>query len=54
MRFHLMQTGVVGRRHEIEQVMKSVENERCQGFLEEVKGYVQLADELGYASYAQP
>jgi hypothetical protein len=54
MRFHLMQTGVVGRRHEIEQGMAGQRNELYQRFLEEVKGYVQLADELGYASYAQP
>lgn len=54
MRFHLMQTGVVGRRHEIEQGMAGQRKDLYQRFLEEVKGYVQLADELGYASYAQP
>lgn len=54
MRFHLMQTGVVGRRHEIEQGMAGQRKDLYQRFLEEVKGYVGLADDLGYASYAQP
>lgn len=54
MRFHLMQTGVVGRRHEIEAGMAGQRHDLYQRFLEEVRGYVRLADELGYASYAQP
>lgn len=54
MKFHLMQTGVVGRRHEIEAGMAGQRHDLYQRFLEEVKGYVQLADELGFASYAQP
>jgi len=54
MKFHLMQTGVVGRRYEIEQGMAGQRPDLYQRFLEEVKGYVQLADELGFAGYAQP
>lgn len=54
MKFHLMQTGVVGRRHEIEAGMAGQRHDLYQRFLEEVKGYVRLADEIGYASYAQP
>ena len=54
MQFHLMQTGVVGRRHEIEAGMAGQRNDLYQRFLEEVKGYVRLADELGFAGYSQP
>jgi alkanesulfonate monooxygenase SsuD/methylene tetrahydromethanopterin reductase-like flavin-dependent oxidoreductase (luciferase family) len=54
MKFHLMQTGVVGRRHEIEAGMAGQRPELYQRFLEEVKGYVQLADELGFSGYCQP
>ena len=54
MKFHLMQTGVVGRRHEIEEGMAGQRPELYQRFLEEVKGYVQLADELGFYGYCQP
>ena len=54
MKFHLMQTGVVGRRHEIEAGMAGQRPELYQRFLEEVKGYVQLADELGFYGYCQP
>jgi hypothetical protein len=49
-KFHLMQTGVIGRRHELEQGMAGQRPDLYQRYLEEVKGYVQLADELGYAS----
>ncbi|WP_427925143.1 LLM class flavin-dependent oxidoreductase [Streptomyces sp. cg40] len=54
MKFHLMQTGVIGRRHELEQGMAGQRPDLYQRYLEEVKGYVQLADELGYASYCSP
>ncbi len=54
MKFHLMQTGVVGRRYEIEAGMAGQRPELYQRFLEEVRGYVSLADELGYAGYCQP
>jgi alkanesulfonate monooxygenase SsuD/methylene tetrahydromethanopterin reductase-like flavin-dependent oxidoreductase (luciferase family) len=51
MKFHLIQPGMVGRRHEIEQGMAGQNHELYQRFLEEVRTYVRLADELGYASY---
>jgi len=54
MKFYLMQTGVVGRRKEIEQGMAGQRPELYQRFLDEIKGYVKLADELGYAGYCQP
>jgi alkanesulfonate monooxygenase SsuD/methylene tetrahydromethanopterin reductase-like flavin-dependent oxidoreductase (luciferase family) len=54
MKFNLMQTGVVGRRAEIEAGMAGQRPELYQRFLGEVRGYVQLADELGYAAYCQP
>ncbi len=54
MRFHLMQTGVVGRRAEIEAGMAGQRRDLYQRFLDEVKGYVQLADELGFTGYCQP
>jgi alkanesulfonate monooxygenase SsuD/methylene tetrahydromethanopterin reductase-like flavin-dependent oxidoreductase (luciferase family) len=53
-KFHLMQTGVIGRRHELEQGMAGQRSDLYQRYLEEVKGYVRLADELGYASYCSP
>src|SRR3546814_19144057 len=54
MKFHLMQTGVVGRRHEIEQGMAGQRPELYQRFLEEVRGYVQHADELGFYGSCHP
>ena len=54
MKFHLMQTGVVGRRHEIEAGMAGQRHDLYQRFLEEVRGYVRLADDLGYYGYCQP
>ncbi len=54
MQFHLMQTGVIGRRKEIEQGMAGQRRDLYQRFLDEVKGYIRLADELGYAGYSQP
>ncbi len=49
-----MQTGVIGRRYELEQGMAGQRPELYQRFLSEVKDYVRLADELGYAGYCQP
>jgi alkanesulfonate monooxygenase SsuD/methylene tetrahydromethanopterin reductase-like flavin-dependent oxidoreductase (luciferase family) len=54
MKFNLMQTGVIGRRYELEQGMAGQRPELYQRFLAEVKDYVRLADELGYAGYCQP
>jgi alkanesulfonate monooxygenase SsuD/methylene tetrahydromethanopterin reductase-like flavin-dependent oxidoreductase (luciferase family) len=54
MKFNLMQTGVIGRRAEIEAGMAGQRADLYQRFLEEVRGYVRLADELGYAGYCQP
>ena len=54
MKFHLMQTGVIGRRHELEAGMAGQRPELYQRFMAEVKGYVQIADELGYESYCSP
>jgi len=54
MQFHLMQTGVVGRRQEIEAGMAGQRPELYQRFLAEVRGYVRLADDLGFAGYCQP
>lgn len=51
MKFHLIQPGMVGRRHEIEQGMAGQNNTLYQRYLAEVKEYIQLADDLGYASY---
>ena len=54
MKFGLMQTGVIGRRYELEQGMAGQRPELYQRFLAEVRDYVRLADDLGYASYCQP
>jgi alkanesulfonate monooxygenase SsuD/methylene tetrahydromethanopterin reductase-like flavin-dependent oxidoreductase (luciferase family) len=54
MKFNLMQTGVIGRRHEIEAGMAGQRRDLYQRFLAEVRGYVRLADDLGYAGYCQP
>jgi len=53
-KFHLMQTGVVGRRHEIEAGMAGQRRDLYQRFLSEVADYVRLADDLGFAGYSQP
>lgn len=52
MKFHLIQPGMVGRRHEIEQGMAGQNHELYQRYLDEVKQYIQMGDEYGYASYA--
>ena len=54
MKFNLMQTGVIGRKSELEEGMAGQRTDLYQRFLEEIKGYVQLGDELGYAIYSQP
>lgn len=54
MKFHLMQTGVVGRRAEIEAGMAGQRKDLYQRFLAEVRDYVRLADELGFYGYCQP
>lgn len=51
MKFHLIQPGMIGRKHEIEKGMAGQNKELYQRYLAEVKQYIQLADELGYASY---
>ena len=54
MKFHLMQTGVVGRRHEIEEGMAGQRSDLYLRFLDEIKGYVKQADDLGFEGYCQP
>lgn len=51
MKFHLLQAGAIGRRHEIEAGMAGQKPELFQRYLDEIKQYVKLGDELGYASY---
>ncbi|WP_375476364.1 LLM class flavin-dependent oxidoreductase [uncultured Jatrophihabitans sp.] len=51
MKFHLIQPGMIGRKAEIEKGMAGQNKELYQRYLEEIRGYIQLADELGYASY---
>lgn len=51
MKFHLIQTGAVGRREDIEARMAGQNRDVYQRYLDEVRGYVQFAEELGYASY---
>jgi alkanesulfonate monooxygenase SsuD/methylene tetrahydromethanopterin reductase-like flavin-dependent oxidoreductase (luciferase family) len=50
-KFHLIQPGMIGRRHEIERGMAGQDPVLYQRYLEEIRGYIKLADELGYASY---
>jgi alkanesulfonate monooxygenase SsuD/methylene tetrahydromethanopterin reductase-like flavin-dependent oxidoreductase (luciferase family) len=49
-----MQTGVIGRKYELEEGMAGQRGDLYQRFLEEIRGYIELADELGYAGYCQP
>jgi alkanesulfonate monooxygenase SsuD/methylene tetrahydromethanopterin reductase-like flavin-dependent oxidoreductase (luciferase family) len=51
MKFHLIQPGMVGRREEIQKGMAGQNKELYQRYLEEIRYYISLADELGYASY---
>ena len=54
MKFHLMQTGVIGRRAEIEAGMAGQRKDLYQRYLAEVRDYVRLADDLGFYGYCQP
>lgn len=54
MRFQLMQTGVIGRRYELEAGMAGQRKDLYQRYLAEVRDYVRLADDLGYYGYCQP
>jgi alkanesulfonate monooxygenase SsuD/methylene tetrahydromethanopterin reductase-like flavin-dependent oxidoreductase (luciferase family) len=51
MKFHLIQPGMIGRKTDIEKGMAGQNKELYQRYLEEIRGYIRLADELGYASY---
>src|SRR5580692_9291720 len=51
MKFHLIQPGMIGRKTDIEKGMAGQDKELYQRYLEEIRGYIRLADELGYASY---
>ena len=51
MKFHLIQPGTVGRRSDIEKGMAGQDRELYQRYLEEIRYYIGLADEYGYASY---
>jgi alkanesulfonate monooxygenase SsuD/methylene tetrahydromethanopterin reductase-like flavin-dependent oxidoreductase (luciferase family) len=50
-KFHLLQPGAIGRRYEIEAGMAGQDPVLYQRYLDEVRAYVRLGDELGYASY---
>ena len=54
MKFHLMQTGVIGRRAELEAGMAGQRPDLYQRYLAEIRDYIRLADDLGYAGYCQP
>jgi hypothetical protein len=45
------QPGMIGRKTDIEKGMAGQNKELYQRYLEEIRGYIRLADELGYASY---
>ncbi|HEY0227579.1 MAG TPA: LLM class flavin-dependent oxidoreductase [Mycobacterium sp.] len=51
MKFHLIQPGMIGRKTDIEKGMAGQNRELYQRYLAEIRGYIRLADELGYASY---
>lgn len=51
MKFHLIQPGVIGRRADLEKGMAGQNGELYQRYLAEVRDYIRLADQLGYASY---
>jgi alkanesulfonate monooxygenase SsuD/methylene tetrahydromethanopterin reductase-like flavin-dependent oxidoreductase (luciferase family) len=51
MKFHLIQPGMIGRKGDIEKGMAGQNKELYQRYLAEIRGYIRLADELGYASY---
>jgi alkanesulfonate monooxygenase SsuD/methylene tetrahydromethanopterin reductase-like flavin-dependent oxidoreductase (luciferase family) len=51
MKFHLIQPGMVGRREDIERGMAGQRLDLFQRYLEEIRDYVALADDLGFAGY---
>lgn len=51
MKFNLIQTGTIGRIADIEAGMAGQNHDLYQQYLDEVKGYVKIAEEFGYASY---
>jgi hypothetical protein len=51
MKFHLIQPGMIGRRADIAKGMAGQDKELYQRYLEEIRGYIRLADGLGFASY---
>jgi len=48
---HLIQAGAVGRKEELLSGMAGQRKDLFQRYLDEVRGFVRLADELGYAGY---
>ena len=48
---HLIQAGAVGRKEELLSGMAGQRRDLFQRYLDEVRGFVRLADELGYAGY---
>ena len=48
---HLIQAGAVGRKEELLSGMAGQRRDLFQRYLDEVHGFVRLADELGYAGY---
>ena len=51
MDFHLIQAGAVGRPAELMEGMAGQRKDLFQRYLDDVRHYVRLADELGYAGY---
>ena len=48
---HLIQAGAVGRKEELLSGMAGQRKDLFQRYLDEVRGFVRLADEVGYAGY---
>jgi alkanesulfonate monooxygenase SsuD/methylene tetrahydromethanopterin reductase-like flavin-dependent oxidoreductase (luciferase family) len=48
---HLIQAGAVGRKEELLSGMAGQRKDLFQRYLDEVRGFVRMADELGYAGY---
>lgn len=48
---HMIQAGAVGRKEELLSGMAGQRKDLFQRYLDEVRGFVRLADELGYAGY---
>ncbi|GAA0611863.1 hypothetical protein GCM10009547_12370 [Sporichthya brevicatena] len=51
MKFHLVQPGTIGSKEEIQQGMAGQRKDLYLRYLEEIRQYVGMADDLGYASY---